>query len=202
MRKSSTCLWKGLGAIALCCALPLFPAQAADNDGQFATKGAGAATCQRFSSAQAERAEAYDRFRHWLEGYFTAANRYEPNTYDLVPWGSTEVWALIIDNYCKKNPNDYLVQAVQKLAIATNKDRLKENSPRLTVTMAGQSTRIYEEVLRRVQIRLTALGLYDDLPDGKFGPKTMEAIATFQISEGLGGTGLPDPLTVWKLVKP
>lgn len=39
---------------------------------------------------------------------------------------------------------------------------------------------LYEDITREVQIRLKALGLYDDTIDGVLGPATREAIRTFQ----------------------
>ncbi len=132
----------------------------------------------------------------------TATNRYEPNTYDNAPWGTPEILATIIDNHCQNNPQERFVEAVQKLLITLKADRIESSSPVLTVTVGDRSVRLYEEVLRRVQSQLVERGLYYGAPDGIFGPRTQEAIATFQISEGLAGTGLPDALTVWKLVKP
>ncbi len=202
MRAPFTSHWIGLVLVALSSALSPFPVQGADANARFAIKGVGVQTCQQFVDARAARAQAYMRFRSWLEGYVTAVNRYEPQTFDSAPWGTTEVLTVILDNYCQETPDERFVQAVQKLTITLKEDRLIEASPLLTVTVSGQTTRVYEEVLRRVQVALAERGLYDSEPDGVFGPKTREAIATFQISEGLDGTGLPDPLTVWKLLRP
>ena len=202
MRFFFTSRWKSLALVALCYAFLPSPVQGADKDGQFAIKGIGIQTCRQFANARAAGSEAYVHFRGWLEGFLTAVNRYEPETYDAAPWGTTEVLAVIIDNHCKKNPDDRFVAAVQKLTITLKEDRLKESSPRLVVTVDGRTARVYEDLLRRIQIQLAELGLYDGTVDGQFGPKTQEAIAIFQVSEGLKGTGVPDPLTVWKLVRP
>lgn len=175
---------------------------AADAAGQFAVKGAGLQSCRQFVSAQASRSRDMVRFRSWLEGYLSAVNRYEPQTYDSTPWGSTGVYSAIFEGHCRNNPNERFVDAVQKLVITLKPDRLYSRSPMMTVRAGGRSTQIYQEVLRRVQTKLAERGLYRDRADGLFGPRTEGAIATFQISEGLQGTGLPDPLTVWKLIRP
>lgn len=175
---------------------------AADPSGRFATKGVGLQTCRQFVNAQASRSRDLIRFRSWIEGYLTAVNRYEPQTYDSTPWGTTGVFSAIFEGHCRNNPNERFVDAVQRLVITLKPDRLVTRSPLLTLRAGGRDTQIYQEVLRRVQVKLAERGLYRDRADGLFGPKTQAAIATFQISEGLGGTGLPDPLTVWKLIRP
>lgn len=186
---------------SLCVALPT-TASAADANGQFATKGVGALSCRQFADDRSQAGELKTRFRSWLDGYLTAVNRYEANTYDAAPWASGEVFATIIERHCQQNPEESYAQAVQRLVLSVKEDRLARRSPLRTVTASGRSTVIYDEVLRQIQLRLADRGLYAGQPDGVFGPKTRDAIATFQISEGLDGTGLPDPLTVWKLLQP
>ena len=202
MRLSSKSRIKGLVLVAICWTAWPSLAQGADADGQFAIKGIGIFDCQRFVEARAANDQVYMRFRSWLAGYLTAVNLYEPDTYDSVPWETTEILTIIIDNHCQQNPEERFVQAAQRLVLTLKDDRLSTQSPLLRVTAGGLSTRLYEEVLRRLQNQLAELGIYSDTPDGIFGPKTEQAIATFQVSEGLDGTGLPDPLTVWKLMKP
>ena len=202
MRFLFTSRWKSIALVALCFAFLPSPVQGADKNGQFAIKGIGRQTCRQFTDARVAGSEVYAQFRGWLEGFLTAVNRYEPETYDAAPWGTTELLALIIDNHCQKNPDDRFVIAVQKLTIKLKEDRLTESSPLLVVTVGGRTARVYEDLLQRIQVQLAELGLYDGTVDGQFGPKTEEAIAMFQVSEGLKGTGLPDPLTVWILVRP
>ncbi len=178
------------------------PGLAADADSQFAIKGVGLLSCQQYAEARAAGSALSESFRNWLDGYLTAVNRYEPQTYDTAPWGSGEILAVIIDNHCRSNPGESYVAAVQKLVLTLHEDRLARSSPIRTVSVDGRTVQIYEDVLRRVQAALAERGLYAGAPDGVFGPRTQSAIATYQISEGLDGTGLPDPLTVWKLVRP
>lgn len=183
-------------------ASPWQAARAADSAGQFAVKGVGLQSCRQFVNAQASRSTDLVRFRSWLEGYLSAVNRYEPQTYDSAPWGTTGVFSAIFEGHCRNNPNERFVDAAQRLVVTLKADRLVSKSPMMTVRAGGRNTQIYQEVLRRVQVKLADRGLYRDQPDGRFGPKTEGALATFQISEGLPGTGAPDPLTVWKLIRP
>ena len=194
--------WRTRLALACLCAVLPVAADAADAKGQFATKGVGALSCRQFADDRSRDGALKPRFRSWLDGYLTAVNRYEANTYDAAPWASGEVFATIIERHCQQNPEERYAQAVQRLVLSVKEDRLTRRSPLRTVTASGQSTVIYDEVLRLVQVQLADRGLYAGRPDGVFGPRTQDAIATFQISEGLDGTGLPDPLTVWKLLQP
>jgi hypothetical protein len=194
--------WSAVAAfVALWAGMPQ-SAIAADAEGQFAIKGLGAQTCQRHVEARQTRSAEYGNFRSWLQGYVTAANRYEIDTYDAAPWGSAEVWAAIIDNHCASNPDEPFATVVQKLIRSLMPEKLEARSPVLTVSADGLSVRVYEEVVRRIQQQLIEIGLYSDAADGQFGASTQEALATYQLSEGLDATGLPDPLTVWKLVQP
>lgn len=194
--------WRNRLGLAFLCAILPAAVGAADVNGQFATKGVGALSCGQFVDDRSTDGALRPRFRSWLDGYLTAVNRYEAKTYDVAPWASGEVFATIVERHCRENPGESYAQAVQRLILSFEGDRLVLRSPLRTVTASGRSTQIYDEVLRSLQVQLADRGLYSGRPDGVFGPRTQDAIATFQISEGLDGTGLPDPLTVWKLLRP
>src|SRR5678815_1571286 len=91
-------------------------AHADSPDGKFAIEGAGYATCAAFTEARNARSEAapnkpsdaYARFIGWIEGYLTAANRYTPDTFDLTPWQTAEVYGVIVGSYCEKHADTRL----------------------------------------------------------------------------------------------
>ncbi|WP_211368921.1 ExeA family protein [Pseudoxanthomonas jiangsuensis] len=58
----------------------------------------------------------------------------------------------------------------------------------------GQDARV-----REVQALLLGDGLYDGELDGRYGPRTRQALARFQADQGLPATGAPDPATLWLL---
>lgn len=55
------------------------------------------------------------------------------------------------------------------------------------------------ERVREVQALLRRDGLYDGELDGRYGPRTRQALARFQAAQGLSATGAPDPATLWLL---
>jgi peptidoglycan hydrolase-like protein with peptidoglycan-binding domain len=64
-----------------------------------------------------------------------------------------------------------------------------------------QAFTLYAEVLQRVQRKLTDLGYYQGDMETEFGDKTREALAGFQGKNNLKPTGLPDPVTLWQLLR-
>ncbi len=177
-------------------------ARGADGEGRFAIKGVGTLTCRQFVEARTQTSPLHTAFLHWADGFLTGVNRYDANTYDIAPWQTTAVLDRIFASHCEKNPDEKFVVLLQKLSAGLRDGRLEERSETLTVTVDGESTRVYQALLVRAQVKLKELGFYNGAVDGAFGPKTQEAIATFQIAEGIVATGLPDPLTLWKLLSP
>lgn len=53
--------------------------------------------------------------------------------------------------------------------------------------------------VREVQALLLGDGLYDGELDGRYGPRTRQALVRFQAAQGLPATGAPDPATLWLL---
>src|SRR3546814_10389891 len=102
----------------------------------FAVGEAGRALCPVFVKARAEKSEAYARYVGFIEGYLTAANRYEPNTFDLTPWHNANAFALILYKHCQKEENakDALAMVAQKLVLAM-KPRSEEHTSELQSLM-------------------------------------------------------------------
>lgn len=178
------------------------PAFASDQTGKFAVKAPGQIRCQTFTRLRAHRDVSYDEVMGFVEGYMTAANRYEINTYDLAPWHNWEGLGIILANYCQANPNDHFVLAVEKLVAAMRPIRLAQSSPLIAISDGTHQTRVYEMILKRAQDVLRRRGLYSGPPDGRDSPELRTAFLTFQKSAGLSATGVPDNATLWKLLNP
>lgn len=175
------------------------PAAGADTAGEFAVKGVGRLTCQRFTEARSAGSENYSRFVGWIEGYLTAANRYQPQTHDIAPWESSDLLAFIIENHCQQNPAEPFFTVVQQITAKLQDWRLQAKSPQVEARAGQQTVVIYQEVLRRAQAELARRGIYGSTVDGRYDPKTREAFETFQVLEGLDVTGVPDQKTLSRL---
>jgi hypothetical protein len=183
-------------------AIGLSQAHAATSDGRFATEEIGRTSCSAHLQAKARKLPAYENDISYLEGYVTAANRYEPNTFDLTPWHNGGAFALILDHHCQASPGDSLTVVAQKLVKAMAPLRLTEASPLVEIKDGPNRTFVYEAILKRVQAQLGKKGLYQGPADGRFTPQTKLALQGFQKSAQLDPTGLPDPATLWILLNP
>ncbi|QDP18499.1 peptidoglycan-binding domain-containing protein [Sphingomonas xanthus] len=176
-------------------------ASAGTKNGRFAIEGIGGAPCRQFVAESKAKSTVFHRMVGYTEGYLTASNVYEPNTFDLSPWHDTASLLIALDRHCQKNPNDLLATSIQKIAAALYPTRLSSESPRITITDGKQSMRVYVAVLQQAQNKLKARGLYGGPADGKYSPEVKAALMKYQQSAKLNPTGLPDPLTLWGLFK-
>lgn len=177
-------------------------AVAATPDGKFAVELPGQAKCSRVLKAKASDPAEYERFIGFVEGYLTAANRYEPNTFDLTPWHTTQALSLILATHCETNPDEVLGMIVQQLVIAMMPQRLATYSKLEQVGDAQQHTEVYQAILKRAEEELRRRAPYSGPTDGTYTADTKQALAAFQKSKGLDETGLPDTATLWVLLNP
>src|SRR3546814_19276821 len=77
-------------------------ARAGTQSGVFAVEEAGRALCPVFVKARAEKSEAYARYVGFIEGYLTAANPYEQNTFAPTPWHNPNALPLSLFKHYKK----------------------------------------------------------------------------------------------------
>lgn len=191
-------------ALAAVLSLAFSPSVSADNGSQqFAVEGSGRVNCAAFTAARADKGSAeYQRLIGFVEGYLSAANRYEPNTFDLSPWHNAAAFDLILDKHCSENPEDLIVSVVQKMVGAFRPVRITEFSPLVEVGAGENRAFVYKTILKRAQAALTARGLYRGAEDGVFTQQMRDALLAFQRSAKLYETGVPDPATLWTLLNP
>lgn len=194
----------GLAMLLTCLSLLFLAseARAGTKSGEFAVEEAGRARCSAFVKARAEKSVAYGRYIGFIEGYLTAANRYEPATFDLSPWHNSEAFALILDQHCRKHPQDTMVMSAQRLVAAFQPIRLADHSKLLEVGEPQRSTIIYETILKRAQAALAHRGFYKGQVDGLYDAEVKAALQEFQRSAELDPSGIPDPATLWVLLNP
>lgn len=169
----------------------------------FAVEGAGRLSCATFEKARANKASSeYQRLIGFVEGYLSAANRYESNTFDLTPWHNALAFDIIIDGYCGKNPKEPLVNVVQRMVTGFRNIRVAQFSPMIEIGDGTHKAYVYQTILKRSQAELKRRGLYNGTQDGRYSPQVKQAFASFQKSKNLDPTGIPDPATLWMLLNP
>lgn len=179
------------------------PASADNTSKQFAVEGSGRLDCAAFTAARADKGSAeYQRLIGFVEGYLSAANRYEPNTFDLSPWHNAAAFDLILDKHCSEHPDDIIVSVVQKMVGAFRPVRIADFSPLIEVGAGENRAFVYQTILKRAQAALGARGLYRGEEDGVYTPQMRDALRAFQRSANLYETGVPDPATLWTLLNP
>lgn len=188
--------------LALSLVSPLGAAFAASEDGLFATRGTGSLGCADYvARIQGENGrQARNELALWLSGYLSHANRVQNGFYDVSPVNSNAALAMIVGRVCVSNPESLVETVVDSVLRAMNELAPRSETPQSVIRNGDFSVAIYEDVMLRVQRRLVAQGLLDsDAADGKWGPKTREAILAYQGKRSLRETGIPDPLTMFDL---
>lgn len=177
-------------------------ARAETADRQFAVEGAGRASCAAYTEARDKNPQQAARYLGFIEGYLTAANRYEPNTFDLAPWHTVEAFALILDQHCMQSSDDRLAMVAQRLVVSMMPHRLASESELVELRQGDKSVLVYEKIIRRTQNQLALRGLFAGERDGKDSPEYREALSRFQQIARLDQSGIPDVATLWVLLHP
>lgn len=172
-------------------------------DSAFAVEGAGRLNCTAFIAAREDKSSAeYQRMIGFVEGYLSAANRYEPNTFDLTPWHNAAAFDIVLKSHCAEHKEDMLVSVVQRMVTGLRPIRIAQFSPMVEVGDERHQAFVYEIILRRSQAALKSRGLYKGDENGKFSPEMRDALMAFQRQSSLTATGVPDPATLWTLLNP
>ncbi|GEQ99028.1 hypothetical protein JCM17844_26650 [Iodidimonas gelatinilytica] len=188
-----------LSAACLATTFCTAPAWGADTNERFAVEGGGAQACSLFLEAERDRKEQYTYYIGWVQGYLTALNRFQDDTFDMVPWQNTQFLTLALISFCKDNQDTPLFRATDYLSLVMSEQRLRSESKSLVLGQSDSSIIIYQEILRRAQAKLIQGGFLEGTADGTFGPKTRLALEAFQKSKEIEVTGLPDQVTLFHL---
>lgn len=175
--------------------------RAADENNQFAIKGIGLSSCENFVEARKTQSPQYFQFGGWMNGYLSAVNRYEQNTFDVVSWQSTGLLAGWLAAFCQSNPDVPFVRAVAMMVNTLGKERLTTRSEQVEAEAGNVTVYIYESVLSQVQERLSKSGHFQGPVTGKFDNQTRQALEGFQRETGLDPTGVPDQATLAQLLQ-
>jgi hypothetical protein len=177
--------------------------QAADASGRFAVKGAGAVPCSLYTEARTRRlADRLATFEGWLHGYTTGYNRFEGQTFDMVPWQGNALLLAALENYCKENPDQRFETAVAGLMNGLKPDRIVAQSDSVVIKSGDTTMSLYKEVVVRIQKALAQRKLFAGKVDGRYADDTKRAMEAFQKSQNLTATGIPDRQTMFALFQP
>ena len=178
-----------------------FPGYAASKKGDAAIKGAGISSCKQFVETVKNKGNVAI-YAGWMDGFITAANINEKNTFDFTPWQSTNTLLEGIYGYCNKHPDLNYFNATSEMLKALYKKRVVEDAKIIKVNIEGKSLYIYDEVIKRIQMQLAELKLYSGKVSGKYDDRTQKAVKEFQKKNKLAETGIPDQKTLIYLLKP
>lgn len=104
---------------------------AADSKGQFGIRGAGLVSCAVYVRERKARSAVYDVVAGWMDGYITGVNQYAHNTYDAASFESTELFAALVNDYCKQHPDKIVFSVVNAYVKQAWKNRLRSPQGRL-----------------------------------------------------------------------
>jgi hypothetical protein len=173
---------------------------AADSSGHFALRGVGLATCEQFLQAAEERQENVLLAGGWLEGYMTAINQLMPETFDIAPWQNTDTILALVKHNCERNKDQRFFMVVSAMVEFLAENRLREQTERILAETDEHRVTIYVDILKNVQQTLIDKGLLEGSADGQFGARTRAALKAYQEKENIQVTGLPDQVTLWRLL--
>ena len=172
-----------------------------DKDGRYAIRGAGLLSCKTFLAERSKKSPAYMMIGGWLDGYITAYNKLQQDTFDVSPYASTELLSVVIGQHCKDNPDDLLGPVLGGILARLNKDRLDAASPFVTVKVGDYETSLYARTIQEIQTRLSRKGLFKGSVSGNWDDETTAAIARYQKEIGYTASGYPDQKTLWYLFR-
>ena len=176
-------------------------ASGADEEGNFAMKGAGFLPCETYVKEREKKSNIYYLISGWLEGFITAHNSYTDDTYDITSFESLELLLRVMQNHCESNPRDRLYSVINSIIIKLEPDRLMHISRRVQIREGERTAVLYRETIRRIHVKLTQLGLYKGEINDKFTAATKSALMAFQSDLDFEMTGFPDQTTLWRLLR-
>lgn len=177
------------------------PVAAADKNGSFAVRGAGALSCDTLLNLkEGDRPAFSQQLEEWVLGYVTAMNRQGGGTYDALVVQQVSVLPNMIAAVCKSNPAVSLEAVVFNILQRLQPAKIQTESPLVEAKVGTTSASVRKDTLIALQYNLQTLKLYSGKPNGEFGSETQEAIRKYQKSVSLPETGLPDSATVIRIL--
>ena len=194
-------LWLGVFVLVAVFAVSSTPTvQAADSKGHFAFRGIGGQSC-KIAMGQIEKdpKEAV-AMASWLMGYLTAANREQPDTFDISPVVAPDALLSAVAELCQAHPDMPVESVFNGLLTVLSVARNRADSPIIETRSGNNSAPVRTETLIAMQTKLVVYGYLKGKPDGSFGARSEIALKAFQKDQKLPETGVPDGATVIRLL--
>lgn len=179
----------------------------ASKNGQYSVSGLGASSCSQFLNvSKSNDVRAIIEYANWLEGYITAYNYLSKDTFEALPIADRIGLLTFIRNGCANAPKTRISDMVLDLLESFEPYRLRTHSELIVAEHNGKRITVRRETLARAQMELQKKGLYTSTIDGLYGKGTRSALLSYQKSNNLAQTGLPDggtliPLLFTEIVK-
>lgn len=179
-------------------------ASAETSTGQYATYAVGAQTCATVLEAyqSSNQANVVLEVSTWLSGYISGVNRLTPETYDITPFMNHSSLAVLTLRLCENNSDRLYESVVNALLGVFGPLRATEESLGIQVGRGVQVTTLRQSSIGPLQEELVSGGFLDaQSVDGVVGPKTLDAVLSWQKANNLAETGTFDPFTVLGLLQ-
>jgi hypothetical protein len=181
-------------ALALASAVPA--ALAADPQGNYIVRGIGARPCADYLKAVDTSADAVRPYLSWMEGYLSAINRLQANTFDVSPITSAAVVGQMVRNFCTTQKTLRLETALAQLMNSLHPYRVSAQSQLVEVTVGDANAQIRQSTLLWMQQKMKEQGHFAGTPDGLYGAATQAALTAYQKANNIKETGVPDAATL------
>jgi hypothetical protein len=115
----------------------------------------------------------------------------------LTPWQSPALLLGLLEQYCAAHPDDIVERGAQELVGYLRPSALEEEAELVSIRNGQSVVLVYRPVLSRIRAALDAAGFTPGA--GVTGLTT--ALESYQTSENLERTGLPDQRTLARLLE-
>lgn len=175
-------------------------AYSADQNGNFAIRGAGLQTCGNLIEAFDDGTEDLALYAGWIDGYVTGLNQFREDTFDMTPWQTSGTLLAMTTQVCRTEAEDTgFMTAFVSLLRGLSGARLTQQSELTGVFSSGQRVVLYKSTVADLERKLVELGHNVGQVDEEFTENTARALMSFQSNRGLKETGLPDQKTLFAL---
>lgn len=176
------------------------PSFAADTNGNFAIKGAGLQTCEKFTTAFEEQNTDIMLYGGWIDGYLTGKNQHVNGVFDLASWQNTQTLLGLTKSACAQLPADTQFMSAFDKVVRVLFDTQLDVASEITGLKSGtKQSFVYKATLEQMQSALAGLGYEVGADQGVFDATTAASLQAFQKDKNLPVSGLPDQRTLFEL---